>query len=109
MKLVIAIVHADDADACGDALSAAGVACTRLPTVGGFLGRENATLLAGVDEARVDEVVEILRRRARSRVEELQPLATGSEAIDLLTPYPVEVEVGGATIFVVPVERFEKV
>jgi uncharacterized protein YaaQ len=27
---------------------------------------------------------------------------------EFLLPYPLEVEVGGATVFVVPVERFER-
>ena len=107
MKLVVAIVHADDAGACVDALTAAGMVTTRLSSHGGFLNRGNVTLLAGVDEARVDEVVELLRKHARSRVEEMQtPVA--AESVDLFVPFPVEVEVGGATVFVVDVDRFER-
>ncbi|HET9052154.1 MAG TPA: cyclic-di-AMP receptor [Candidatus Dormibacteraeota bacterium] len=109
MKLVVAVVHGDDALRCSDALSEAGFAVTRFATSGGFLQKKNATLLAGVDAARVSEVVAILRRTARRRVEEINPAPTGAEAVEFIVPFPVEVEVGGATIFVLDVERFEKV
>ena len=106
MKLVLAIIHADDAASCCDALADAGLACTRLPAVGGFLGRENIALLTGCDETRVDEVVDVIGQRSRSRVEELTPMTGGANPVDVLQPLAVEVEVGGATIFVLDVERF---
>ncbi|HEY6379189.1 MAG TPA: cyclic-di-AMP receptor [Candidatus Dormibacteraeota bacterium] len=107
MKLVVAMVNGDDARACCDALTGAGFAVTRLASAGGFLGRGNATLLIGIDAARVDEVIEVLRRQARGRVEEMAtPVA--AEAVDLFVPYGVEVQVGGATVFVIDVERFER-
>lgn len=108
MKLVLAVVQADDASACCDALAAAGFAVTRLAAVGGFLGRENTAILTGVDDARVDEAIDELRKHARARVEELAPMVGGAQTVDLLGTFAVEVEVGGATIFVLPVERFER-
>ena len=109
MKLVVAVVHGDDATRCSDALSEGGFVVTRFSTSGGFLQKGNATLLVGVDGSRVGEVVEILRRSARRRVEEINPAPTGAEAVEFIVPFPVEVEVGGATIFVLDVERFERV
>ena len=107
MKLMVAIVHRDDANSVSDALAAAGFELTRLKTVGGFLGRSNETLLLGMDDTRVDEAVDLLRRHGRGRVEELAtPLA--AEAVGVFVPVPVEVEVGGATVFVVDVDRFER-
>ena len=108
MKLVVAVVNGDDAARCSDALTEAGFVVTRFKTTGGFLQKGNATLLVGVDDARVDDVVAILGRHAHRRVEEINPTPTGAEAVEFIVPFPVEVEVGGATVFVLDVERFEK-
>lgn len=108
MKLVVAIVNADDAGPCSDALADAGLVCTRIGTSGGFLQRGNATLLCGVDAVRVDEVIDLLRAHAHRRVEQINPTPTGAEAVEFIVPFPVEVEVGGATVFVLDVDRFER-
>ena len=107
MRLIVAIVHTKDADPCVEALTNGGFACTRLASFGGFLDRDNVTLLIGVEEAHVEEVIEVIRGQAKPRNELLQtarPLAPiGAMAAPL-----VDVEVGGATIFVLDVERFVK-
>ena len=108
MKLVIAIVHGDDAPACSDALADAGFVCTRFSTSGGFLQKGNATIVTGVENDRVEEVVGLLRKHARGRSEYVNPMAPLAEPAEFFVPFPVEVEVGGATVFVVDVERFEK-
>lgn len=108
MKLVIAIVHCDDAGACSDALSDAGFVSTRFTTSGGFLQKGNATLITGVEDRRVDEVIAVLRRHARHRSEFMNPVTPVAEPAEFFVPFPVEVEVGGATVFVVDVERFER-
>lgn len=108
MKLVVAIVHSDDAGRCVSGLTDAGFECTRLNTSGGFLQRGNATLLVGVADEQVDEVIEVLRGRARDRAEYLNPVPPTAEPAELFVPFPVEVQVGGATVFVVDVARFEK-
>ena len=108
MKLIIAVVHGDDASACSDALSDAGFVCTRFTTSGGFLQKGNSTIVTGVEDGRVDEVVELLRSHARGRNEYVNPMAPLAEPAEFFAPFPVEVEVGGATVFVLDVERFEK-
>jgi uncharacterized protein YaaQ len=108
VKLVVAIVHADDAGPCCTALVDAGFDCTRLATSGGFLQKGNATLLVGVDEARVDAVIEVLRTRARGRNEYMNPMPPMAEPAEFFVPFPVEVQIGGATVFVLDVARFEK-
>lgn len=108
MKLMFAVVQAKDVDACADALSARGFVCTRFVTQGGFLDTSNCTLMLGVADDQVDEVLEILRQRARQRVEMLEGTVPALAAVTpLLTP-SVDVEVGGATVFVVPLDRLEK-
>jgi uncharacterized protein YaaQ len=108
MKMVVAIMHGDDATDCSAALSDKGFPTTRLDSKGGFLQRGNATLLCVVAEPQVDAVFEILRQRSKSRTEYLHTMPPLAEPGDFFVPYPVEVEVGGAIVFVIDVERFEK-
>ncbi len=86
----------------------AGYGVTHLKSAGGFLRRQNSTVLAGVPETDVDRVIEIVRARCRARTEQVRPLPPVVEPGEVYMPFPVEVEVGGATVFVLDVERFEK-
>lgn len=108
MKLVFAVVQSQDVDACADALTAAGFVCTRFSTQGGFLESSNCTLMTGVDDEQVDEVLEILRHRAKRRVELLESTMPLAGALTPVMAPPLDVEVGGATVFVVPLDRLEK-
>lgn len=108
MRLIIAILHAKDAEPCVAALNDAGFACTRLGSFGGFLDQDNVTLLIGVEAAQVDTVTGILRSHAKRRHERLHTAVTPVPAGGPPAPLPVEVEVGGATLFVLQVERFER-
>ena len=81
---------------------------TRLNSVGGFLQQGNATLLSAVDEERIEQVLEIIRENCRERSRFLTPMPPMVEPGEMLMPYPVEVQVGGATVFVVDIEKFEK-
>jgi uncharacterized protein YaaQ len=108
MKMVVAIVHFDDAPALTKALAASGFGVTQLKSAGGFLRRHNATVFAGVPDRDVDRVIEVIREHCRSRTEQVSPLPPVVEPGEVYMPYPVEVEVGGATIFVLDVARFEK-
>ena len=108
MKLVVAIVHNEDAGALVDALLEKEFRATRLHSSGGFLKQSNATVLLGVEDAEVDEVVAIVRENCTSRTQVVNPMPPIMEPGEFFMPYPLEVEVGGATVFVVPVERFER-
>ena len=106
--MVVAIMHGDDADDCIEALADGGIPTTRLDSRGGFLQKGNATLLCGVAEAQVDVVMAVLRQHSKNRTEILTPMPPIVEPGDVYVPYPLEVEVGGAVVFVLDVERFEK-
>jgi uncharacterized protein YaaQ len=108
VKLVLAIVQGEDAGQTVQALSAAGIPVTRFASSGGFLQQGNATLLIGVEDERVDQVVQLVRENCRERSRYLTPMPPMVEAGEMFMPYPVEVQVGGATIFVLPVEAFER-
>ena len=106
MKLLFAILNRDDANEVVRNLSSNGFYSTKLATTGGFLLANNITLMIGVADDRVDSVIDIIRTYSHSR----KQIVPGSA---LTTAFgnaePVEVSVGGATIFVVDVDRFEKV
>jgi uncharacterized protein YaaQ len=108
VKLVIAVVQQEDAAQTVQALSGAGISVTRFNSSGGFLQQGNATLLIGVDEERVEQVVTLIRENCRERNRYLTPMPPMVEPGEFFMPYPVEVQVGGATVFVLNVESFEK-
>ncbi len=108
MKLVVAIVQDEDAGNLTDSLVEAGFGATRINTAGGFLRHGNATVLVGVEEERVSEVLVVVRRNCTTRMQYINPMPPAMEPGEFYMPYPVEVQVGGAVIFVLDVERFER-
>jgi uncharacterized protein YaaQ len=108
MKLVIAIVHNEDAGTLVDALLEKEYRATKLHSSGGFLKQGNATILVGIDDEQVQAVLDIISASCHSRRQFVNPMPPIMEPGEFYMPYPVEVEVGGATVFVVPVERFER-
>ena len=108
MKLVVAVVHHEDAGALVDALLDKEFRATRLQSSGGFLKQSNATIILGVDDAEVDEVLGIIRENCTSRTQVVNPMPPIMEPGEFFMPYPLEVEVGGATVFVLAVDRFER-
>ncbi len=108
MKLVVAIVHNEDARVLVDALLEREYRATRLHSSGGFLRQSNATVMLGVEDAQVDEVLQIVRDNCHARTQVVNPMPPIMEPGEFFMPYPLEVEVGGATVFVVPVERYER-
>lgn len=106
MKLVIAIINADDVNPVVHTLTRSGFSATRLSTTGGFLMAKNVTVLVGVDEEKVHEVMEIIKHHSHSRKHVIPASTHISRSFS--NGVPVEVNVGGATIFVVDVEQFQR-
>ena len=105
MKLIIAIINRDDAKAVTQSLTKQGFSSTRLSTTGGFLLSGNVTILVGVDAERVQEVIDVIKEHSHSR-KQMIPASTDVTP-NAYAPANVEVTVGGATIFVVDVDRYE--
>lgn len=107
MKLIYAIVSNDDSSAVSSALTKAGFFATKLSSTGGFLMAGNTTFMICTDDDKVDEAISIISQKSKKRTQMVpSPAAYGMNGY---TPYPVEVTIGGATIFVTNVERFEKI
>jgi uncharacterized protein YaaQ len=108
VKLVVAIVHNEDAGALVDALLAREFRATRLHSSGGFLKESNATIILGVEDDQVEPVLAIVREECTARTRTVNPMPPIMEPGEFFMPYPLRVEVGGATVFVLPVERLER-
>ena len=109
MKLLMAIIHDEDAFHIIDQLNAKGFSVTKLATTGGFLRAGNTTLICGVAEERIPELMEIIETKCKSRKQITSVNAMNVNASESFAPYPVEVTMGGATIFVLNIDEYKKV
>jgi uncharacterized protein YaaQ len=105
-KLILAIVQSEDADDALGALTGRGLRVTRLASTGGFLRQGNTTLLVGTTQARVEEALDVLRATCRTRSAHV---AVPAEPPSLVHSYLIEVEVGGATVFVMDISHYEQI
>jgi len=94
MKLIIAVVQNEDADNIVDALLEARYRATRLASTGGFLRRGNTTIMLGVQDEQVDEVLDVIKQKAQPR-----PVSS---------PQGDSVKSGAATVFVLELEQHER-
>lgn len=104
--MIIAIVQAQDAENASDALVKLGANVIKLPSMGGFLGRKNTTLMIGIPAEKVEKAFQELKTNCRQRVEYISiPL----ESAPLPLPAPTPVTIGGATVFSLELDKFEEI
>lgn len=110
MKMIYAIVRNDNEDDVVSQLTQHHYSVTRLSTTGGFLRKGNTTLMIGADDEKVDEVISLIKQECgqHQKLTVNMPYISGTSMVNYAT-MPMHVEVGGATIFVVNVERYEKI
>ena len=108
MKLILAIVQDEDASRLISQLMNDGFGVTKLATTGGFLRAGNTTLLVGVDDDRFQAAMDVIEKVCKSRKQIAPSPASMVGMPGSYTPYPIEVVVGGATIFVLTVDQFIK-
>ena len=106
MKLIVAVVQDQDSNRLSNALTKAKFRATKLASTGGFLRSGNTTFLIGTDDSLVASALELIRDNCRAREQMGAPVSPMGGNADSYIPYPVEVEVGGATVFVLPIEQF---
>lgn len=109
MKLVISIVNDEDSVDLLDMLTEKGFRVTKLASTGGFLKSGNTTLMIGVEDEKVKEVLSIIEETCKTRHQIISNPSPLSTTTGVYVPYPVDIEVGGATIFVVDVEDFIRI
>jgi uncharacterized protein YaaQ len=104
--LLLAVVQAQDMENAQKGLEEINLRSSVLPSIGGFLGQKNNTLLIGCSEEQLSDVIRILKENCHQRIEYMAlPMDNTSIAVQLVTPMPVSV--GGATIFSLEVEHQE--
>lgn len=108
MKLIIAIVQDEDASRLVSNLMNEGFGVTKLATTGGFLRAGNTTLLVGVDDDKFEGAMAVIEKVCKSRKQIATSPSPVAGTTGVYVPYPIEVMVGGATIFVLNVEQFVK-
>lgn len=108
MKLILAIIHDEDAQKLTTALNRNNFQVTKLASTGGFLRVGNTTILVGTESEKLEQVLNIIHETCQT-VKQMtianQPYTTTAEGY---VPYPIEVTAGGATVFVLDVESFHK-
>ena len=105
MKLVVAVIQDQDSNRLASALTKNNFRATKLASTGGFLRSGNTTFLVGVEDQRIPQLLDIIRDNCRAREQMVTPVSPLGGNADSYIPYPVEVEVGGATVFVLPIEQ----
>ena len=105
MKLITAIVNKEDSRVVCNELVKHKFYVTRLATTGGFLMAGNTTFLVGTEDEKVDEVIGIIGAHSKKRT---QMVPSSTYGTSTYASFPVEVTVGGATVFVTDIERYEK-
>ncbi|MCL2741701.1 MAG: cyclic-di-AMP receptor [Oscillospiraceae bacterium] len=109
MKLIVAVVSDEDGGKVIEGLSGSGFMATRINSSGGFLRAGNTTLLIGLSEDRLDEAVAIISEHSKSRKKVIDSSITPSNVGGVFMPYPIEIVVGGATMFIIRMDGFHKV
>lgn len=97
----------DDSPAVSSALTKEHFSVTRLATTGGFLRAGNTTLLIGVEEVQVNRALELIKEYSSRRTEYVPSVSTYD--LGRYANFPTEIQVGGATVFVLDVEQFIKI
>ena len=109
MKLIMAIVNNDDGPMITAQLNKKGVYTTKIASTGGFLSAGNMTFISGVEDDRVNEVIDIIKAYSRKRTQPVPNLDVPIGQIAGSGASQAEVLVGGGTIFVLNVESFTRV
>ncbi|HUG46859.1 MAG TPA: cyclic-di-AMP receptor [Candidatus Limnocylindria bacterium] len=105
-KLLIAVVHAQDAGRLVDALRSADLRLTEVNSRGGFLKARNIMLFIGLEDEQVPTAMRLIEENCRSHTETVPiELLGGMDASWL----PTEVTHGGATVFMLPLDEIRRV
>ena len=108
MKLIVSIVQDQDAPSLIDDLTEKDFRVTKLASTGGFLKSGNTTLIMGVEDEKVDEILAVIENNCKIR-KITTSLLNITMPGDSFIPYPLDVKVGGATIFILDIEKHIKI
>jgi uncharacterized protein YaaQ len=104
----MAVVQDKDSNRLSSALVKANFKATKLASTGGFLRSGNTTFIIGTETPRVNQLLNVIKENCESREQMVAPISPMGGNADSYIPHPVEVEVGGATVFVLSVDDFKQ-
>ena len=104
MLLLLAVVQSEDAPELAKKLMEQGLRLTQINSTGGLFGSSSVALLLGIEDAEYDTVLAAITSTCKTRTRHISAVATPEPTFFFFTP--MEVEVGGAVVFGVPVGRF---
>ncbi|HYO51137.1 MAG TPA: cyclic-di-AMP receptor [Chloroflexia bacterium] len=107
MKAIVAVVQGQDTVRLSNALRKEGIPFTTVNSTGGFLRERNSTFLMGIQEENVQGVLDVLSANCQTRGEYVSSYPSAFDPTEFYMPRPIEVQVGGASVWVVDVEYFE--
>lgn len=108
MKLVVCIVHSRDRNKITEELVKSGFKFTVIGSTGGFLREGNTTVLIGCEESELDALAALIGQNCKTREQMVNVMPFEAGPPGAFLPSPVKVPVGGAVVFVLNVERFER-
>jgi len=108
MKLILAVVQDKDSSELNRALNETNFLTTKLNTTGGFLKEGNTTLMIGCEDESVDTALDVIKKHCSHREQMFVPSTSMGTHADSYLPTPVKVEIGGATVFILPIEAFHQ-
>lgn len=108
MKMIVAIVQNQDSKRLSDQFVEQGIRATKLSSTGGFLRAGNTTFLIGVTDDRIDKVLGVIEENCSTREQKMVNPPSYDFTLESDLSFPIDVEVGGATVFVLPIEQFNQ-
>ena len=109
MRLVLAVVHSADVDALMRACTAEGIAVTQIEGDAAVGRHSLAAIIAGVEDDVVGELIALVHATSRGRSRQVEPIRPIGERAEFWVPNPIEQVTGGASVFVIPIRRFERI
>lgn len=108
MKLILAIIQDKDSNRLSSKFVKENIRATKLSTTGGFLKEGNTTFIIGIEDERVQKALEVIESVCQSREQYMTSPISVDAVVDSHLNVPIPVQVGGATVFVLPVESFHQ-
>lgn len=109
MKLILAIVQDQEANDLMGILTEKKFRVTKLASTGGFLKSGNTTLMVGAEEEKVNEILDIIKGICKTRERTIIEAHSIPDTTGFYPEEKVSLTLGGATIFILNVDRFMRV
>lgn len=110
MKLAIVIVQKEDSKKLEDILISEKYQLTRFDSLGGFLKKKNSTFFVGVEDEKLEKLLDLIRKTCKARKEIITSALPSTPGLgETLITDGTKIQIGGAIVFIVEVEKFVKV